>query len=62
MLLATWTNSKIKPRSSFLVERIVRRLSVGFGGSEWFDCLSNFAANGAEGVAFGKPLESKFID
>ena len=62
MLLATWTNSKIKPRSSFLVERVVRQLSVGFGGSEWFDCLSNFAVNGVEGVMFGKPLESKFID
>ena len=45
ILRVKWTGSKIKPWSSLLVERVVRRLSVGFGRSNLLDCLFNFAAN-----------------
>ena len=56
-----WTSSKIKPWSSLLMERIVRQLFVGFGRSKVPDRLSNFSANRAEGLAFGKAVESRFI-
>jgi hypothetical protein len=38
----------------------VRQLSVGFGRSKLFDSPFNFAANRVEGLASGKPLESRF--
>jgi len=61
MVAVPWTSSKIKPWSSLLMEKIVRQLSVGFGRSKVLDCLSDFAANRAEGLFFGKALESRFI-
>ena len=61
MVAAPWTSSKIKPWSSLLMERIVRQSSVGFGRSKVLDCLSNFPVNQAEGLVFGKALESRFI-
>ena len=61
IVAAPWTSSKIKPWSSLLMERIVRRSSVRFGRSKVLDCLPNFPANQAEGLMFGKALESRFI-
>jgi hypothetical protein len=61
MVAVPWTSSKIKPWSSLLMERIVRQLPVGFGRSKVLECLSNFPANRAEGLVFGKALESRFI-
>jgi len=61
MVAVPWTNSKRKPWSSLLMERIVRQSSVGFGRSKVLDCLSNFPANRAEALVFGKALESRFI-
>jgi len=58
MLLARWTSSKTEPWSGFLVARVVRQSSVRFGRSKRLNCLSEFAANQAEGLVFGKPIES----
>jgi len=58
MFVVPWTSSKTKPWTGFLVVRIVRQSSVGFGRSNLLNCPSKFAANRAEGLVFGKPIES----